>query len=91
LQTATTSIHQILRVLHEGGRIDRFTNGNVFLTNIFGELLSFEPASFEELLASNFLIRIHLHFPCAECFKISGEGLAFIRIKNPGELCPIPA
>ena len=90
LQTNTT-ITQILQILHDGGRIDRFSTGNVFLTNIFGELLPFSAQSFHELTEENLIHAVHLHSPCGDCFKISPAGVTYIGLTKMEEKCPIPA
>jgi hypothetical protein len=77
----------ILQTLYQGGRIDRFRNGNVFLTNIFGELQEFSEDIFESLLAGHFIQGVHLHIPGGECFKISAAGIRSLDDEKFEVLC----
>jgi len=70
-----SSMIEILHTLHEGGRIDQFSSGKVYLTNIFGELINFPAGSFELLIQQQFIQRVHLHLPGGKCYKISTSGL----------------
>lgn len=90
VQQQYKTIHQVLKVLHEGGRIDRFSAGNVFLTNIFGELLVFSQACFELLLREELIHPVHLHLPGGECYKISPAGLDQISQQQLETICPLP-
>jgi len=48
-----SSMIEILQTLHEGGTINQFSSGKVYLTNIFGELINFPAGSFELLYNRN--------------------------------------
>ena len=82
------TIHEILEVLHNGGRIDQFPTGNIFLTNIFGELMAFTYPCFDFLLEEQLIQQVHLHLPGGSCYKLSAAGLDHIRWHQTEDLCP---
>jgi hypothetical protein len=86
----TPTIHEILEVLHNGGRIDQFSTGNIFLTNIFGELMPFTSSCFDFLREEQLIQNMHLHLPGGSCYKLSPVGLDRIRRHQMEELCPPP-
>jgi hypothetical protein len=89
-QMSTPALHEILLVLYDGGRIDQFANGNVFLTNIFGELLAFDTSLFDLLLDGQLILIVHLHLPGGSCYKISPSGIDLIHQRQLEQLCPLP-
>jgi hypothetical protein len=74
-QNGTESINEILQILYDGGRIDQFMNGNVFLSDRFGALVPFNSANFNLLLEDGLVQQVHLHVPGGNCYKISPFGL----------------
>jgi len=74
-QNYESSIHEILQILHDGGRIDQFLNGNAFLSDRFGTPVSFNSGNFKLLLEEQLVQPVHLLVPSGSCYKISPFGL----------------